>query len=439
MYRTVFMGSKVPLRKALMTILGVFVMAVSLQAQPVFTPSEPDAGVPLPNPPTSVDPFATDKSTLPAPVYNPPAPASHADLVMPGDQSGLPQPASNPPVDSSIYPASNPAPYPSSNPNIEPISRAPGTIGIPSGRPTGPVVVPIKAVDVQVEMKTVKPAIPPKVDESKLEVATITPSKQFMKHLAFEAVSSSSDWRKRWYASDFGNVSIFTVPTQSLDLPRGIILPWRKDNQGAPEVVLHAVIHMPNLKRVSPSSLQAPIGSVTVDIKQYLSFYYRDFSPGETLAAGASSHTTYHVKQGDVPYYSGVIMKRDGWAVPASTYYSASPYSTEPHNAGSSSSTSEGSASFTTTRTEGETGWMASASPYYITRTDESGTVTILDVKEGRGAWNARVGAGGLMIRNFVEGGLAAARTELVRTFRDEEIQWFLRGNSDVLFYLRPQ
>jgi len=288
-------------------------------------------------------------------------------------------------------------------------------------------------------MTAITPTTPPKVDESKLELSEVTPSEQFMKYLAFEAVSSSQDWRKRWYAPDFGAVSIFTVPGETLDLPHGVILPWRRDTQGSPEVVLHASIRLPSLKRLSPLAMHTPVGTVTVDIRQYLSFYYRDFAPGMSYATGSAAQASYQSGRTPFPYYSGVIMKRDGWAVPASTSYTAAPYTTEPYAKGGTDPEKDAASSFLATRAEGETGWMASASPYYITRTDEMGTVTVLDVREGRGAWNARVGSGGLMVKNFVEGGLAAARTELIRTFRDEEIQWFLKGNSDVLFYLRPQ
>ena len=85
-------------------------------------------------------------------------------------------------------------------------------------------------------------------------------------------------------------------------------------------------------------------------------------------------------------------------------------------------------------------GWMASASPMYVTLEDREGKKRILvPLQRGQGVWRAWVSHGGVFVENFVGAGLSAARTELAQFFSDEEIRLFAQGNSDVIFYLRPR
>ncbi len=208
-------------------------------------------------------------------------------------------------------------------------------------------------------LKPVPPDTPPYVDRGKRLHAD--PAGSFMKRLAWEAISTSQDWRLRWIAPDFGRLGVRIVHKKSLTMARGVVMPWRRDQQGFPEVVLHVVVEMPVLKRVALTDLQRPVESVPLDIRQYVSFYPQ----------------------------------------------------------------------------KGR--WWAAASPYYVTLGKRGDSVELLSIREGKGAWSAWVGSGGLVVKDFIEGGLAAARSKIVRTFRDEEINWFLRGNSDVIFYLRPR
>lgn len=82
-------------------------------------------------------------------------------------------------------------------------------------------------------------------------------------------------------------------------------------------------------------------------------------------------------------------------------------------------------------------GWMASSSPLYVTLEEPGRSLVMVPVERGQGVWRARVGQGGIYIENFVGAGLAAARTQIYEYFRDEEVNLFLQGNSDVTFYLR--
>lgn len=84
-------------------------------------------------------------------------------------------------------------------------------------------------------------------------------------------------------------------------------------------------------------------------------------------------------------------------------------------------------------------GWIASASPVYVTMQDGDKKFVLAPVQRGQAVWRAWVGHGGIYVENFIGAGLAAARTELNQYFRDEEIRLFIQGNSDVIFYLRPQ
>jgi hypothetical protein len=82
--------------------------------------------------------------------------------------------------------------------------------------------------------------------------------------------------------------------------------------------------------------------------------------------------------------------------------------------------------------------WFAAASPIYITLESPDNVHMLLPVNRGVGVWRQMVGTGGVYIENFLQAGLAAARTELSQYFRDEEIRLFLAANHDVIFYLRP-
>ncbi|MFZ5807217.1 MAG: hypothetical protein ACOY3I_08440 [Verrucomicrobiota bacterium] len=85
-------------------------------------------------------------------------------------------------------------------------------------------------------------------------------------------------------------------------------------------------------------------------------------------------------------------------------------------------------------------GWMANASPIYVTMKEtEDKKITLVPLQRGQALWRAWVGHGGIYVENFLGAGLSAARTELNQRFRDEEIRLFVQGNSDVIFYLRPQ
>ena len=70
----------------------------------------------------------------------------------------------------------------------------------------------------------------------------------FIGCMRWEAVPSSQMWRKRWEAPDFGRFSVQTVRSE-LPLDRGVPLPWRRSEQGFPEVVLHVSLAFPNLQR----------------------------------------------------------------------------------------------------------------------------------------------------------------------------------------------
>jgi hypothetical protein len=264
-----------------------------------------------------------------------------------------------------------------------------------SGSETASKTKPAAGKDEQNDkMTAISPAPAPDVDETMVVKNLLTPSEMFMNAMAWEAVSSSTEWRARWNAPDFGMVNVYSVLPGGVDIPRGVILPWRRDGQGFPEAVLHAAIRVPVLKRIQPTSLSEPLESATLSIKQYITFYYRSAASEKSVPGTVSAY-------------------KDG---------KGASYRLE-----------------TPDRSIGGY-WMASASPYYVTLVDKNKKVhTVVGVDKGRGSWNAMVGPGGILIKNFVEGGLASARTELTRLFRDEEIDWFLRGNSDVLFYLRPQ
>ncbi len=83
--------------------------------------------------------------------------------------------------------------------------------------------------------------------------------------------------------------------------------------------------------------------------------------------------------------------------------------------------------------------WFASASPYYVLLGSGDGAKVLLPVSAAKGGWNVRLGHDGLIVKHFVEGGLAASRKQIYQNFRDEEVRLFLKGKSDVIFYIRPQ
>ena len=83
-------------------------------------------------------------------------------------------------------------------------------------------------------------------------------------------------------------------------------------------------------------------------------------------------------------------------------------------------------------------GWLACASPLYVTMEEAGKTFLLVPVERGQGIWRAMVGQGGIHVENFIGAGLQAARTEINQYFRDEEIRLFMQNNGDVVFYLRP-
>jgi hypothetical protein len=83
--------------------------------------------------------------------------------------------------------------------------------------------------------------------------------------------------------------------------------------------------------------------------------------------------------------------------------------------------------------------WFASASPYYVLLGTGEGAKVLVPVSAAKGSWNVRMGSEGLIVKHFVEGGLAASRKQIYENFRDEEVRLFLKGKSDVIFYIRPQ
>ena len=83
--------------------------------------------------------------------------------------------------------------------------------------------------------------------------------------------------------------------------------------------------------------------------------------------------------------------------------------------------------------------WFASASPYYVLLGSGDGAKVLLPVSADKGGWNVRLGHYGLIVKHFVEGGLAASRKQIYENFRDDEVRLFLKSKSDVIFYVRPQ